>query len=101
MKAQMEVEELKAKIELLRAQARAALATAGLKELDAVEQETGVKHQRELDKAGAQSRANIDYKIAEALGKPLKEGEKPPDILPMIGWKKMSEQMERESARGE
>lgn len=101
MKAQMEVEELKAKVELLRAQARAALATAGLKELDAVEQETGVKHQRELDKAGAQSRANIDYKIAEALGKPLKEGEKPPDILPMIGWKKMSEQMERESARGE
>lgn len=101
MKAQMEVEELRAKIELLRAEARAALATAGLRELDALEQESGVKHQRDLDKSGAQARANQNYEVTKALLQPKKEGEKDPDVLSAIGYNQMSQQMERDAARGE
>lgn len=99
-KAQMEVEELKAKVYLLQSQARAALATAGQKELDRVEQETGVTHLRALDASGAQARANGNLEILKGLMRPTKEGEKAPDILPAVGWKELSYELDNEKARG-
>lgn len=100
-KAQMEVAELEAKVGLLQAQAQAALATAGLKNLDRVEQETGVKHQRDLDQMGEQGRANRKLEIIKALTKVLKNGESLPDVLAAIGYDEMANQSERESARSE
>jgi hypothetical protein len=98
-KAQMEVVELQAKIQLLQAQARAALATAGQKELERVQEETGVNHLRALDLAGAQSRSNESLEITKGLMRPVKEGEKAPDILPAVGWRELSHQLDTEKAR--
>lgn len=100
-KAKMEVAELQAKVMLLQAQAQAAFATAGLKELDRVEQETGVAHQRDLDQMGEQGRANRKLEIIKAMAKPLKEGERSPDILSLIGFDELANQAERESARSQ
>lgn len=98
-KAQMEVAELQAKVQLLQAQAQAALATAGLKNLDRVEQETGVKHLRDLDKQGAQARANQNYAVTQALLKPTKEGESPPDVMSAVGYNELSQQSELNNSR--
>lgn len=100
-KAQMEVAELQAKVGLLQAQSQAAMATAGLKNLDKLEQETGVKHQRELDQMGEQGRANRKLEIIKALTKVLKNGESLPDVLAAIGYDEMANQSERASARSE
>lgn len=98
-KAQMEVMELQAKVQLLQSQAQAALATAGLKNLEKVEKETGVDHLRNLDLSQAQARGNQNLEVTKALLKSTKEGESKPDIMPAIGWNAVSEQAEHESAR--
>lgn len=98
-KAQMEVVELQAKVQLLQAQARAALATAGQKELERVQEETGVNHLRAMDLVSSQARSNESLEIVKGLMKPTKEGEKAPDILPAVGWRELSHQLDTEKAR--
>lgn len=100
-KAQMEVAELRAKVQLSLAQAQAALAGAGLDELTRLEKETGVEHQRNLDLAGEQARGNQDLEVTKSLSKPLKKDEKPPDIMSIIGYNEVSKQLRRESARSQ
>lgn len=100
-KAELEVVELEAKIEELKsrqalnvAKAAEAKASADLKDLDFVEQETGTKHARDLDKAKAQSRGNQNLQIAKALTTPRKEGEQAPDIEAAIGFNQLSDMIE-------
>lgn len=85
-KLQAEVDEIQAKAEKARAEARKAMSEADKADLDFVEQETGTKHARELEKQAGQARGNQQLKVTEALLKPKKEGETSPDVAAAIGY---------------
>lgn len=83
--------ETQTKAMLNQAKAREAGSNADLKDLDFVEQETGTKHARELDKTTAQAKANQNLKVTEALLKPKKEGEKDGDIGKAIAYNRITD----------
>lgn len=89
----LKVEELRSKVELNRAKAAEALASKDQKNLDYLEQETGTKHARDMQKQGAQARGNQDLQITKALTIPTKEGEKRPDVEAAIGFNEISDQL--------
>ena len=71
-KAEAELAELQSQVELNKAKVQAELAkakhyssTADLKDLDFIEQESGVKQERDLQKQGAQARAQAQMKVLE------------------------------------
>ena len=90
-KAMKEIEKLDSEIELNRAKAQQALNQADKINLDVVEQETGTKHERDLEKQKAQSRGNQNLKVTEALLKPRKLGESNPDVDAAIGFNAISD----------
>lgn len=85
-KAQLENEELKSKIRLNDAQAKRASSEGDLKNLDYLEQETGTKHAREMEKQKAQSQGNQNLQVTKALTTPGKEGETTPNLSAAIGF---------------
>lgn len=92
-KARAEVEELRSRILLNQAKAAQAQAEKAQADLDFLEQETGTKHARELQKQKAQSRGNQQLEVTKALTKPIKEGEKPADIYAAIGFNELSDKV--------
>lgn len=66
-KVQLELEELKSKIELNTAKARETASNADSKDLDFVEKQTGVAHKRELEKQKAQAEANQDLAVTKGI----------------------------------
>jgi hypothetical protein len=97
---QMELQVMQSEIALNQAKTQQVTMTAGLKHLDLVEQETGTKHARKMVEQQAQSRGNQHLAVTSALLKPLKEGERPPDVQSAIGFNKLSSVMEDETLRG-
>ena len=89
-KLEAEVAEIQAKAEKARAEARKALAEADRVDLEFIEQETGTKHARELEKQAAQARGNQDLQVTKALTTPRKDGEKEPDLAAAIGFNLIS-----------
>lgn len=89
----LKVEELRSKVELNRAKAAEALASKDQKNLDYLEQETGTKHARDMQKQGAQARGNQDLQVTKALTTPTKEGEKRPDVEAAIGFNEISDRL--------
>ncbi len=89
----LKVEELRSKVELNRAKAAEALASKDQKNLDYLEQETGTKHARDMQKQGAQARGNQNLQITKALTTPTKEGEKRPDVEAAIGFNEISDRL--------
>ena len=89
----LKVEELRSKVELNRAKAAEVLASKDQKNLDYLEQETGTKHARDMQKQGAQARGNQDLQITKALTTPTKEGEKVPDVEAAIGFNEISDRL--------
>lgn len=89
----LKVEELRSKIELNRAKAAEALASKDQKNLDYLEQETGTKHARDMQKQSAQARGNQDLQVTKALTTPTKEGEKRPDVEAAIGFNEISDRL--------
>lgn len=85
-KAQLENEEIQSKIELNRAQAKKASSDGDLKNLDYLEQESGTKHARDMEKQKAQSQGNQNLQITKALTTPTKEGETTPNISAAVGY---------------
>lgn len=85
-KAQLKNEEIKSQIELNRAKAEAESAKKDLTNLDYLEQETGTKHAREMEKQKAQSQGNQNLQVTKALTQPQKEGEASPNISAAIGY---------------
>ncbi|QDH84002.1 portal protein [Achromobacter phage vB_AxyP_19-32_Axy11] len=85
-KLEMEIAEMRTKAMLNEAKAREAVANGDLKNLDYLEQETGTKHAREMQKQQAQAEGNQDLKVTDALLKPQKEGETPPNIDAAVGY---------------
>jgi len=89
-KLRYEVEELRTQAELNRAKAEESRTKSDLNTLDFVEQETGTKHARDLEKQGGQARANQNLEVTKALLKPTKEGEKPGSIEAAVGFNELS-----------
>lgn len=89
----LELEELRSKVELNLAKARKEMSEADQKDLDFVEQETGTKHARDMDRQGAQARANQDTEIVKSLLQPQREGERPGNIEAAVGYKEISDML--------
>lgn len=85
-KAQLENEELQSKIALNNAKAKEAASAGDLKDLDYLEQESGTKHARDMEKQKAQSQGNQNLQITKALTTPTKEGETTPNISAAVGY---------------
>lgn len=83
--------ETESKILLNQAKAREAGSNADIKDLDFVEQETGTKHARDLEKQSQQAKANQNLKVTEALLKPKKEGESFGDVASAIRYNRLSD----------
>ena len=92
-KARKEVEKLQSEISLNNAKAQEALASKDQKNLDYVEQETGTKHARDMEKQRGQAQGNQALEITKALTKPLKEGEQRPNLEAAIGFNQLSDRL--------
>lgn len=90
-KLQLELAELQSKIQVNQAKAKELGATADAKNLDFLEQETGTKHAREMEKQKAQSEGNQQLAITRALTQPLRPDQLPPDVPAAIGYNKLSQ----------
>ena len=90
-KLQAEVAEIQAKTMEAQARARKASAEADAVDLDYVEQETGTKHARDVEKIRAQATGNQDLEVTKALTKPLKEGERQGNIDAALGFNLISQ----------
>lgn len=66
-KLEAEIQDIRTKAMLNQAKAREVLATADLKDLDFIEQETGTKHAREKDKLASQAEANQMLEITKRV----------------------------------
>jgi hypothetical protein len=89
-KLEAEIDEIRARAEERRAAARKHSSDADIKDLDYVEQETGTKHARDMDRVAGQAQANQDLEITKALTKPKKEGEAPGSVEAAVGWNALS-----------
>ena len=92
-KVRKEVEKLQSEISLNNAKAQEALANKDQKNLDYVEQETGTKHARDMEKQRGQAQGNQALEITKALTKPLKEGEQRPNLEAAIGFNQLSDRL--------
>lgn len=90
-KLQAEVAEIQAKTMEAQARARKATAEADAVDLNYVEQETGTKHTRDVEKIRAQATGNQDLEVTKALTKPLKEGEQRGNIEAALGFNLISQ----------
>ena len=90
-KLQAEVAEIQAKTIEAQARARKASAEADAVDLNYVEQETGTKHARDVEKIRAQATGNQDLEVTKALTKPLKEGERRGNIDAALGFNLISQ----------
>lgn len=92
-KLELENEEILSKIRLNDARAQKELSSKDKNDLDYVEQETGTKHARDLERQKAQSQGNQNLQITKALTSPTKEGESAPDIDAALGWNVLSDRL--------
>jgi len=83
---QKELEEMESQIELNRAKARKEMAQAEQADLDFVEQETGTKHLRDVDRIKAQGESNQRAKITEGILKQGENGPNPNNVNEAIGY---------------
>lgn len=94
--AKLKVEELRSKIDLNNAKAEEARANRDQKNLDFVEQESGTKHARDMQKQAGQARGNMDLEVTKAALKTRKlanGSETKPDIEAGIGWNEISDRL--------
>ena len=88
-----QIQKIQADADLTIAQAHKANLEAQALALDTQMEIDGTKHLRDLQKMQAQARGNQDLEIVKALGKPLKMGEKKPNIDAMFGFNVMTDQL--------
>lgn len=95
-KEQSEIDKNNAQAQLYLAQAKAAAAMGDKTNLDFVEQETGTKHARDMEKQAAQAEANQNLAVTNAMLKGRKQangGESKPDIEGAVGYNQLSKAM--------
>ena len=96
LKLQKEIEKIQSEIDKNRAEAAKKMAEADKTNLDTVEQETGTKHERDMEKQKGQAEGNQNLEITKALVKSRKNafgGEDPGNIEAAIGWNEMSKRL--------
>ena len=81
-----EIQEIESKIQLNLSNAAKAKSEKEKTDLDYVEQETGTKHVRDMDKQAGQARGNQALEVTKALVKGTKDGERPGNIEAAIGY---------------
>jgi hypothetical protein len=92
----MEMDLKYADIELVKAKAAEAYASAENKALDTELESTGAKHQRAVENAGAQARGNRDLEVTKGLLK----GETPAGMIEAaVGYNKLIEESDRIQAQ--
>lgn len=89
-KAQKEIEKIQSEIDLNIAKAERERNQADQVNLDTVEQETGTKHERDMEKQRGQSQGNQNLEVTKALVKPKKREEDKPDIEAAVGFNELS-----------
>lgn len=90
-KLQKEIEKLDSDIAYNLARAGKASAEADKTDLDFVEQETGTKHARDMEKQAEQSRGNQNLEVTKSLLAPQKVEERGPDIEAAIGFNQVTD----------
>ena len=90
-KLKLEIAELKSKTTLNNAKTELTAAQADQASLDFVEQETGTKHERDLQKQSAQAKANQNLEVTKALLKSRKPEEKPGSVTAAVGFNQMTD----------
>jgi hypothetical protein len=90
-KLEAEIQKLQADAAYANARAAEAKSTADLKDLDYVEQETGTKHARDMQKQSEQARGNQDLEVTKAFLKSQKPEESSPDIEAAVGYNTLSD----------
>ena len=85
-KLEAEIANLQAEAQLRMSQSRVHGSNADLKDLEYVEEESGTKHARELEKQKAQARGNQNLQISKALTKGKKPDEADIDVTAAIGF---------------
>ena len=96
LKLQKEIEKIQSEIDKNRAEATKKMAEADKTNLDVVEQETGTKHERDMEKQKGQAEGNQNLEITKALVRGRKNamgGEDPGNIEAAIGWNEMSKRL--------
>lgn len=92
-----EVAKIRSEIALNEAKAQKELALKEQADLDYVEQETGTKHERDMQKQREQSKGNQNLQVTKALTTPQKEGERPVDLDAAIGFNKISDKLNNDN----
>mgnify|MGYP000073673736 CR=1 FL=1 len=85
-KLELELAEMQAEIAETQAKTAKLKSETDKNNLEFVEEETGTKHERDMQKISAQAEANQDLAVTNALIAPQKEGEKRPDVETAIGF---------------
>lgn len=88
-----EIAKVQSEIDLNAAKAEEVRANKDMQDLNYVEQETGTKHARELQKQGGQARGNQNLEITKALTKVRKPEERAPDLTAAIGFNELSDKL--------
>lgn len=90
-KLDAEIAKIKSEVEKNNALARKASAEADNADLNFVEQETGTKHARDMDRLSGQARANQDLEVTKALLKARKPEEREPDVPAAVGFNRLTD----------
>lgn len=85
-KLELELRQIESIVMVNEAKARQLGADADISDLDFVEQETGTKHARELEKASEQARGNVNLELTKALLKTKKPDEVDGDFNAALGF---------------
>ena len=96
LKIQKEIEKIQSEIDKNKADAVKKYAEADQQNLDTVEQETGTKHERDMEKQRGQAEGNQNLEITKALLKTRKGiggVETRPQVEAAIGWNEMSKRL--------
>lgn len=96
LKLQKEIEKLQSEIEKNQAETEKKFNEADKINLDIVEQETGTKHERDMEKQKGQAEGNQNLEVTKSLLKARKlanGAESRPDIEAAIGWNEMSKRL--------
>lgn len=90
-KLEKEIAELDSKIALNMAKARSEAANADNMDLDYLEQESGTKHERDLQRISVQAKSNENLEVTKALLKPKKPEETNPNVEAAVGFKRLAD----------
>jgi hypothetical protein len=101
-KLELELQELQSRVELNKAKAKEASSKADLNDLDFVEQETGTKHERNMDKQSAQAEANQQLVVTKGIMDAAKKPEKSTEAATTeaIGFNALSKRMNNDDPSG-